>query len=48
MKCIYDMLCKSYGVLVWEIATYAELPHEQLEVSELIKFANNGTLQLDR
>ena len=39
------MLCKSYGVLV---ATYLEPPHEQLEVSELIEFANNGTLQLDR
>ena len=42
------MTCRSYGVLVWEVATYGEPPHEELQVRELINLASNGSLKLNR
>ena len=41
-------LYRSYGVLVWEVATYGEPPHEGIKVSELIELASNGSLKLNR
>ena len=41
-------LYRSYGVLVWEVATFGEPPHEGIQVSELIELASNGLLKLNR
>ena len=41
-------LYRSYGVLVWEVATYGEPPLEGIKVSELIELASNGSLKLNR
>ena len=35
-------------MLVWEVATYGEPPHEGIQVSELIGLANDGSLKLNR
>jgi len=39
---------RSYGVLVWEVATYGETPHEQLPTSNIVEMANDGSLKLDK
>jgi len=41
-------VCRSYGVLVWEVVTFGGIPHEQLKVSELVELASNGSLKLNR
>ena len=45
---LHYYLCRAYGVLVWEVATYAESPHDQLNVRELIEHASSGSLSLNR
>ena len=35
-------------MLVWEVATFGESPHEGIQVGELIGLANNGSLKLNR
>ena len=39
---------RSFGVLVWEVATYGEPPHDNLQTRDVIEMAGNGTLKLDR
>ena len=39
---------RSFGVLVWEVTTYAKTPHEKLKAKDIIEMAGNGTLKLDR
>ena len=41
-------LSRSYGVLVWEVATYGETPHEQIPTSNIVEMADNGSLRLER
>ena len=41
-------LCRSYGVLVWEVVTFGEFPHDKLQVNELVELASNGSLKLNR
>ena len=41
-------IIRSYGVLVWEVVTYAETPHDDLQSNDIIEMAGNGTLKLDR
>ena len=35
-------------MLVWEVATYGEFPHEGIQVTEIIELATNGSLKLNR
>ena len=39
---------RSYGVLVWEVATFGDSPHEGVQVREIIELANNSSLKLNR
>ena len=45
--CIYTKY-RSFGVLIWEVATYGEVPHENLQTRDIIELAANGTLKLNR
>ena len=42
------ILYRSFGVLVWEVATYVEAPHDNLQTRDVIEMAGNGTLKLSR
>ena len=35
-------------MLVWEVVAYAETPHDDLQSSDIIEMAGNGTLKLKR
>ena len=39
-------MCRSYGVLVWEIMTFGGTPHEELQTRDIVDMADKGTLQL--
>ena len=39
---------RSFGVLIWEIATYGEVPHSNLQTRDIIEMAANGTLRVNR
>ena len=43
-----NVICRSYGVLVWEVATYGEVPHEHFHLHDIVEMANNKTLVLNR
>lgn len=40
--------CRSYGVLLWEIVTYGELPLRSVSSEEIVNMAENRTLQHTR
>lgn len=35
---------RSYGVLLWEVVTFGELPLKKMEPEDIIKMADNKTL----
>ena len=39
---------RSFGVLVWEVATYGETPYKQLQTSDIMAMARDESLKLDR
>ena len=39
---------RSYGVLLWEIVTYGEMPLEDMGLNDIVKAATNKTLRLER
>ena len=41
-------MCRSFGVLVWEVATFVDTPHHKLKAADIIEMANNGNLKLNR
>jgi len=40
--------CRSYGVLVWEVATYGKTPNKHLKGIDIVELASNGSLKLTR
>ena len=43
---MYVWICRSYGVLLWEIATFGQFPHSDKTLDVLTELAGNGQLQL--
>ena len=39
---------RSFGVLIWEIATYGEVPHSNLQTRDIIEMSASGTLMVNR
>ena len=39
---------RSYGVVLWEIVTYGEMPHPALNVQELMQLAEADKLCLEK
>ena len=38
------IIIRSYGVLLWEIATFAQMPLEGKSAEDIVKMAENSTL----
>ena len=37
-------LCRSYGVVIWEITSYGDSPLDDMEANDIVESAENGTL----
>ena len=48
IKLKYFVSCRSFGILVWEIATYGKTPFKNLSVEDIIQMASDGSLKLTR
>ena len=38
--------CRSFGILVWEVATYGKTPFSKIPVKDIVEMASNGSLKL--
>lgn len=38
----YAVLCRSYGVVLWEMATLGALPYQGFSNEEVLKFVTEG------
>lgn len=38
---------RSFGVLVWEVATYGNIPHDNFQTKDIIEMAGDNTLKLN-
>ena len=43
-----SLLCRSYGVVLWEITSYGDAPLDDMEAKDIIEAAQDGTLQHSR
>lgn len=41
---IYSIPCRSFGVVLWEIATLAEQPYQGLSNEQVLRFVMEGDL----
>ena len=41
-------LCRSYGVILWEITSYGDAPLDDMEAKDIVEAAQDGTLQHSR
>ena len=39
---------RSFGILVWEVATYGKTPFHKVPAEDIIEMASNGSLKLTR
>ena len=42
------ILNRSYGVVLWEITSYGDAPLDDMEATDIIEAAQDGTLQHSR
>ena len=42
------VLCRSYGVVLWEITSYGDAPLDDMEAKDIVEAAQDGTLQHSR
>ena len=40
--------CRSFGILVWEVATYGKTPFNKIPAKDIVEMASNGSLKLTR
>ena len=41
-------VCRSYGVVLWEITSYGDAPLDDMEAKDIVEAAQDGTLQHSR
>lgn len=41
---LYSVFCRSFGVVLWEIATLAEQPYQGLSNEQVLRFVMEGGL----
>ena len=39
---------RSFGILVWEVATYGKTPFSKIPAKDIVEMASNGSLKLTR
>ena len=44
--CFLVLICRSYGVVLWEMATLAAQPYQGLSNEEVLKYVGNGGLMV--
>lgn len=40
--CLFMLVCRSFGVVLWEISTLAEQPYQGLSNEQVLKFVMDG------
>ena len=45
---LISILNRSYGVVLWEITSYGDTPLDDMEARDIVKAAQDGTLQHSR
>ena len=41
-------VCRSYGVVLWEITSHGDAPLDDMEAKDIVEAAQDGTLQHSR
>ena len=45
-SCSDAVICRSYGVVLWEMATLAAQPYQGLSNEEVLKYVGNGGIMV--